>query len=263
MNVTDEELMALADGELSGADEARVSAAVAADPALSARLEAERSLRAVLRGHLDPVLDEPVPESLTLMIAAAAAEEAEAEMTDATVHEPAPVLDFAAARARRDAEAKAARAAVQVPAFRRWGAGAAIAASLVIGLLLGTQLPRGGGVVERDGMLVASGALAKGLETQLASAEVGGNDLRILASFRRAAGDLCRAYDAGASAGIACKQGEDWTLERTFAGTARQASEYRQAGSSEADLMRAAQDMAQGEPLDAAQEEAAQAKGWK
>ena len=45
MSVTDEELMALADGELSGDDAERVSAAIAADPALAARIEAERRLQ--------------------------------------------------------------------------------------------------------------------------------------------------------------------------------------------------------------------------
>ncbi|WP_404482140.1 anti-sigma factor family protein [Novosphingobium sp. BL-52-GroH] len=265
MNVTDDELMAFADGELSGADAERVAAAIAADPALTARIEAERRLRTMLRGHFDPIAAEPVPESLTLMVAAAAADETERDMTDAPAPppraEPARVLDFAAARARRQAEAKAAKAA-QKPQPRNWGTGAAIAASLVLGVILGTQFAGRGAVTERGGALVASGALATGLDMELASAGTEGKPLRILASFKRAGGDYCRVFDGGATAGIACKAGHDWVLERTVASGPRDAGAYRQAGSAQGDLMAAAQGMASGEPLDAAQERAARMKSW-
>lgn len=282
MSVTDDELMAFADGELSGADGERVAAAVAADPALAARIAAERRLRTMLHGHLDPVAAEPVPESLTLMIAAAAAEDAakdvERDMTDAPELEAAPqpapqpahVLDFAAARARRQAAAKAAQAArppVTGGQPRNWRMGTAIAASLVLGLLLGSRFAGSdvftqGAFTERGGVLVASGALAKGLDTRLAAAENDGKSLRVLTSFRRGDGDFCRVFDGGAVAGIACKDEGRWVLERTVAGGARASGEYRQAGSGQGDLMAAAQAMAAGEPLDAAQESAARAKGW-
>jgi hypothetical protein len=272
MSVTDEDLMAFADGELSGADAERVSAAVAADPALSARIEAERRLRTMLGDHLAPVAAEPVPESLTLMIAAAAAEETEQDMTDAPAgdppirDEPARVLDFATARAKRQADAKAAmsaRAALSGSAPRNWGTGAAIAASLVLGMVLGSQFADRGVVTERDGALVASGALAKGLETQLASAGANAGTLRMLASFRRGGGDFCRVFDGGGTAGIACKHKGRWTLERTAASGSRDAGEYRQAGSAQGELLTVAQELAAGEPLDAAQERAARANGWR
>jgi anti-sigma factor RsiW len=271
MSVTDEDLMAFADGELSGADAERVSAAVAADPALSARIEAERRLRTMLGDHLAPVAAEAVPESLTLMIAAAAAEETEQDMTDAPAgdpplrEEPARVLDFATARAKRQADARAAKTArgALSGGAPRWGTGAAIAASLVLGLVLGSQFAERGVVTERNGALVASGALAKGLDTQLASAGTDAAPLRMLASFRRSGGDFCRVFDGGGTAGIACKHEGRWTLERTAAGSRDDAGEYRQAGSAQGELMVAAQEMAAGEPLDAAQERAAQAKGWR
>lgn len=257
MTVSTDELAAYADGQLSGEAEARVAAAIAADPALGARLEAEQRLRATLKRALDPVLDEPVPEDLTLMIAAFAADEMEADMTDALPpHEPAPVLDLAVARRKREA----ARAATRWPAWPGWPTGGAIAASLVLGVLVGTQFAANGPVTQKDGKLVASGALAKGLETQLAAADDG--DLKIFASFQRGGGDFCRAFDDGSTSGIACKNRGDWVLERTFASGGSQASEYRQAGSSEGELMTAAQAMAKGDALDPAQEKAAQARGW-
>lgn len=269
MGVTDEELMAFADGELSGADAERVSAAVSADPGLTARIEDERRLRTMLGDHLAPVAAEPVPESLTLMIAAAAAEETEQDMTDAPAgdppirEEPARVLNFATARAQRQAHArvaKTARAALSGNARRHWGM---IAASLVLGLVLGSQFADRGGVIERNGVLVASGALAKGLDTQLASAGTDAVPLRMLASFRRSGGDFCRVFDSGSTAGIACKHEGRWTVERTVAVASVRAGEYRQAGSAQGELMVAAQEMAEGEPLDAARERAAQAKGWR
>jgi len=269
MSVTTEDLMAFADGELSGAEADRVADAIAADPELAARLDSERRLRAVLRGALEPITREPVPESLTLMIAAAAAEETEQDMIDtppasarksASPGPPARILDFSAARAQRQAKARAAKEASQ-PLPRRWGTGAAIAASLVLGLMVGTQFTGTGAVSEKDGALVASGALARGLDTQLASSEPGA--LRILSSFRRQGGDYCRVYDGGTNSGIACKQNGDWVLERTLAGGKRETGEYRQAGSAASELMAAAQEMAAGEPLDAAQERAARVDGWR
>lgn len=242
MNVTDEELMAYADGELSDADAARVEGALALDPALAERLAAHRHLHAVLKGHLDPVAEEPVPDALIAMITAAARED------------DRKVISLAAARAEREAKAPPR------PFLQRWG-GMAIAASLVLGLMLGTQLRTSGPIVERNGALMASGTLAKGLDTQLASAESG--PLRILTSFQREGGDYCRVFEAGATSGIACKDQGGWVLERTMASGARQASDYRQAGSADSELMAAAQDMAKGEPLDAGQEKAAVAKGWK
>lgn len=263
MIVTDEELMAFADGELAETDAARVAAAVAADPALAGKLEAQRRLRALLRGTFDPVAAEPVPEDLTLLIAAAAAQEAEEDMTDARppserfTGKP-QVIDLAEVRKRRKAEAPVKRSRPRH--LRRWSIGLAVAATLVLGLMIGPQLERGN-VTERNGALLASGDLAKGLEARLASAPDG--DLRILASFRRRDGDYCRVYAATASAGIACKDSGRWVLEHVVAGDGKAGADYRQAGSRQADLMAKAQDMAAGDPLDAAQEREAAAGGWR
>lgn len=247
MNVTHEELMAYADGELSGADAARVEAAIAADPALGERLAAERRLRTALQGHLNPIAEAPVPDALTAMIAAAAQEDDH------------KVVSLAAARADREARADsvAPRSSLQ-----RWGSGLAIAASLVLGLMLGTQIQPRGPIREKNGALIASGSLAKGLDTQLASTQGEGGALRILTSFQRQGGDYCRVFEAGATSGIACRDNANWVLERTMASGTEQTSEYRQAGSNDAALMAAAQDMAAGPPLDAAQEKTAKAKGW-
>lgn len=239
MDVTREMLMAYADGELDELGARRVERAVAEDPELARQLEAEVALREALRGHLAPVDDEPIPEAWTAMIAAAREEDAK-------------VVDLADARSNRTTRG--------VP---RWGVGVAIAASLVLGVLLGTQIAGGAGpVVERDGALLASADLEDALDGQLAS-EGQGAKLRMLASFQREGGDYCRAFSGKALSGIACREQMGWKLERLLPGGGAAATQYRQAGSAEAELLAAAQDMAAGAPFDARQERAARAKGWR
>lgn len=247
MSVTPEELMAYADGELPAGDAARVEAAIAGDPALAERLAAERRLRDALRHHLDPVAQEPVPDNLAAMIA----RDGQGDTRN--------VVPLAAARkARKEAARPDKRRLPQ-----RWGSGIAMAAALVLGIMLGTQLQSAGPFSDKQGALVASGGLAKGLESQLASAQGEAGPLRILTSFRRSGGDYCRVFESGSAAGIACKDDGDWMLERMIATGPRQTGEYRQAGSPQSALLAAAQDMAAGDPLDAAAERKARASAWE
>ncbi|MEE4454473.1 transcriptional regulator [Novosphingobium resinovorum] len=265
MSVTDEEFAAYADGELAGPDADRIAAAIASDPALAARLDAECRLRQTLHAHFAPVTAEPVPERLTLPIVAAAAEPAEQRMTDSQTREAgaapatsARIFDLASARVRRNVENLPRRR----PSWSgSWTTGIAAAAALVLGIALGTQVQQEDAKLTPEGTLLATGRLAKGLETRLA-ADVDAKDLRILASFQREGGGYCRVYAAGRSSGIACRESPGWVLERTTTGDTGQAGTYRQAGSAQAELMGAAQDMAAAPPLDAAQERAARARGW-
>jgi hypothetical protein len=241
--VDPERLAAYADGELPPDEAAAVKAAIAADPALAEQLAAHRALRATLAAHFAPILDAPVPARLTDLLAP---------------RESATVVDLAAARQ--------SRAAVAAPAKRdrpRWAFGGALAASLALGLLFGTQLPRGGTITDSGGALVASGALDKALSTQLASAgEQGGT--RILLSFRTAQGGYCRGFESGATAGIACRAAGRWAILRSEStGGSEAASAYRQAGSAQAAIMAAAQEMAAGPALDETGERTARAAGWQ
>jgi negative regulator of sigma E activity len=239
MDVTREMLMAYADGELDELTARRVEKAIAEDPELAAQLEADEALRAKLRSHLEPAAEEDIPEAWMAMIAEAAEEDRK-------------VVSLADVREKRQARG--------VP---RWGAGVAIAASLALGVMLGTQVSSGGSsLVEKDGMLLASAGLEQALDRQLASAQEG-EEVRILASFQRDGGDYCRAFAGTAHSGIACREAAGWRLQRLLPGAEAHSAQYRQAGSAEAELMAAAQDMAKGEPLDAAQEKAARDKGWQ
>jgi Putative zinc-finger len=231
MSVDDERLMAFADGELSGAERAEVEAALAEDASLREKLAAHQRLRTRLSAAFDGALDEPVPGSL---LAAAAKPRG------------AAVVNLAERRAGRWSA-------------REWGA---MAASLVLGLFIGvgvmnTQAPL---VAQSESGLIARGALADALETQLASDE--SDVVRIGLTFFDTGGRYCRTFDLteGGAAGLACRDGDAWNVTMTTAGAG--GGEVRQAGASE-QILSAVDAMIAGEPLDARSEVAARDGGWR
>ncbi len=237
MNITDETLAAYADGELDGAEKERVAAAVAADPALAAKMAAHRALKARLATHYAPLAEQAVPPHLAALLSGAQYKDEQ---------NSGGVISFAAARQKRGL----------VPVLRRWGpiAGPALAASLVLAVLQ----PWAGGSPKG----YADPALATALDTQLAANQPADAETRILISFEREGGGLCRAWRGETEGGIACRDDTGWKVEQQFALGESSGSQFRQAGS-EADLLAAAQDMAAGGALDAGAEKAAKDRGWK
>jgi len=225
MTPDDAMLMAYADGELDPLSAKRVERAIAADPALAETVAAHRALRARIGSAFAATTEEPVPERLTALL------------TPAVV----PIRPRAA------------------PARRRWMEAAAIAATLVLGVAVGRNW-QDAPIAIRHGTLAASGSLARALDEQRAGA---GGETRILASFRTGTGDYCRVFSGTAIDGIACRDPAGWTLRRAQAAGQEAGTEYRQAGSADAALMAAAQDMMAGDPLDAAAEDRARASGWR
>lgn len=179
--------------------------------------------------HFAPVVEEAVPERLRALLVE-------------------PGVDTSMA-ARRNAKRR-------LFAPVHWGA---IAASLVFGLTIGLRpwVPAAD-ITSANGTLVASGALADALDTQLASDQPADADIRIGLSFRDRQGRACRSFEARAVSGIGCRDGGRWALERAIGGRANQ--EYRQASSGE--LLAAAAAMMAGDPFDGAAERAARDKGW-
>jgi len=224
VNPDEEMLMAYADGELDALTTKRVERAIAEDPALAAKVEAHRSLRAQLAAAF-PLGTEADP--LEAMIRAA----------------PVPL------------------APRRAPAWRQpWLQAAAMAASLVIGVMVGSQWSGGPVTTDRSGALVASGSLANALNRQLAS---DAGETRMLVTFRNAQGEYCRVFAGRATDGIACRTDDQWRLVRTGAPASSAATDYRQVASADPELMAAAQALAKGEPLDAAQERQALRAGWR
>ena len=248
MTITPEEIMAYVDGELDEGARARITLAALTDIALADRIAAERALRNRLQAHYAPVADAPVPSPWVDSIGRATAR-------------PEPeVINLAAVRDRK---------AATLPLAQRWWtnpwSGAAIAASLVLGVFVGTQWQGGQDgvpVIARDGALVASGDLARALDTQLASAQ-NGAPIRIMGTFRRSGGDVCRAFLGSQASGIACHAGSGWQLQHLLPGSARGDAAYQQAGAQDAELMAIAQGMAAGDSFDADQEREAKSKGWR
>jgi hypothetical protein len=247
MTFSDEQLMAYVDGEASAEARAAIDAARTADVELAARLERYRMQRELLRRSFEDVLNEPIPERL---IHAAR----HAPMGDSNV------VGLTRARAPREKTA---------PARWSWPQWSAMAASLVVGLILGqallvqrdTRL-----VVVRDGRLTAVADLSSALTNQ-ASGNAG--PISIGLTYRSKSGEYCRTFTSARDmtvAGVACREGDTWNVRvlSEIDGSGDTATGYRMAGAElppvvlqavEADIV--------GEPLDAAAENAARLADWR
>jgi hypothetical protein len=244
MTFSDETLGAYADGELDAATRAALEAAMATDPQLAQRVARQRALRARVQDAFAPVLTEPVPERLLAGVRGAPAG-----------GRAGSVIAFQARPRPRWS-------------WPQWGA---IAASLIVGVLLGPLLLRPSApqtpLETSGGRVLASGGLARALSQQLASAQPRGAPVAIGVSFRARSGDYCRTFVLHATqslAGLACRAGPAWevvALARSEAPGA--ASAYAQAGSAlPPAVSRTLDELIAGEPLDAAGEAAARAHGW-
>lgn len=225
----DEKFFAWLDGELEPAEAAEMAAKVAADPELMRLADRHRALASQLRGAFDPIIAEPIPERLK-------------------IRPSAEVVDLAARRRR------------SMPSLPQW---AAIAATLVAGVLVGTIIPvHGSGPVRvQEGRLYAAASLDEGLDTALASAPAG--PVRIGLTFRGHAGEICRTFTIKAASGLACREGSRWRLRGLFAPPEGQDSAYRMAGGMDPNLASLVDSTMAGEPFDAAQEAAAKRHSWR
>lgn len=228
----DEKFFAWLDGELGPAEAAAMEAKVAGDPELARLAEQHRALGRHLNAAFDPIARTPVPERLR-----------------SAVRPPADVVDFAATKRARS-----------LPRLPQWSA---LAATLAVGLFVGTMVPqRGNGPVEvQGGKIYAAAALNQALDTQLASAPTG--SVRIGVTFRDKDGDICRTFTQSASSGLACRSGGRWQLRGLFAAPEGQANDYRMAGGMDPNLAALMDSTMAGEPFDAAAERRARQKGWR
>lgn len=233
--MTDEKFFAWLDGELDAAQAAEVEAKVVADPQLQRLAEQHRALSGRLKGAFDPIAAAPVPHHLQAML-----------------YPPAEVIDFAQARKAREA-----------PNWRPAAQWAAMAATLALGVFLGTLVPqRGGGPVEvQGGKLYAAASLTPALNTELASAPSG--DVRIGLTFRDQAGEICRTFSEPAASGLACRQDGHWKLKGVFGAPEGQGTSYRMAAGMDPNLAALVDSSMTGEPFNAGQERAAREHGWR
>ncbi len=228
----DEKFFAWLDGELSGGEAAEMETRVAADPELARLAEQHRAMQAQLKGAFDPISAAPVPEHL-----------------QAALRPSAEIVAFAAAKRVRS-----------LPSLPQW---AAMAATLAIGVLVGTMVPeRGSAPVEaQGGKLYAAAALNQALDAKLASAP--GGEVRIGLTFRDRSGAICRSFIETQASGLACRSGGRWQLRGLLAAPEGQSGDYRMAAGMDPRLAALVESAMTGEPFDAAAEKAARAKGWR
>jgi hypothetical protein len=228
----DEKFFAWLDGEMAPAEAAEMEAKVAADPELRRLAEQHRSLGTQMRSAFDRIAAAPVPQRL-----------------QAALRPSAQVIDFASAKRTRS-----------MPALAQW---AAMAATLAIGIFVGTRLPENGeGPVEvRGGKMYAAAALNSALDTQLASAPAG--DVRVGLTYRDRSGEICRTFTEVAGGGLACRNSGRWQMKGLFAAPEGQGNDYRMAAGMDPSLAALVDSTMAGVPLDAAQEKQAKERGWR
>jgi hypothetical protein len=235
-----EELMAYVDGELDPSARSRVEAAVAADPALEARVREQQVLSQRLSAHFDPVLTEPLPVALRALPGGAAGRSAPPSRVRRRWH---------------------------------WQEWSAIAATLVIGVLLGPYVMRSSQplpFISAGGRVVAIGGLERALMAQTSGATeaTGSGGTAIGLSFRTNTGEYCRTFAMNPGpAGLACREWGEWVVEvlaRNPRARQGSAEAYRQAGTAFPAVIReAVEARISGEPLTGAEEVAQAARGWR
>jgi hypothetical protein len=206
------------------------------------------------------VLDEPVPDRLVAAIR-------RGPDTAATHSGTVSNLDTArAAKAEAAARVAKSRTAWSWP---QWGA---MAASLVIGAVIGHLALNSSGtspIASRSGHLVAAASLANALSNQLASNQPASAPVQIGTSFRTKSGTYCRTFvlrEGDAVGGLACRAGDEWNVHTLAQAETTPGADgaYRQAGSQmPASVLAAVDAEIVGDPLDASDEAQAKRNGWR
>jgi hypothetical protein len=252
MTISDETLMAYADGELDAAARAAVESAMREDPQIEKRIAAHRTLRRKVQAAYSAELSEAIPERLLTAASGAASTQG------------SNVVNLQAARTAME------RGKSRAPPPPQWRTAGTIAASLIAGVGLGffmwghTESPL---MRSAGGALVARGQLAKALSNQLAADQSRSSAVQIGVSFRAKSGDYCRTFalsGAVSPSGLACRHGDQWQVQALTQepGTVG-GSDYRTAGSAmSVTILKSVEEQISGEPLDQAGERAARQRGW-
>jgi hypothetical protein len=236
MNLSDETLMAFADGALAPEEAARVAAAVDADPALARKLDRMRRSAEALKQAFAGQLDIETPQNLQ-------------DVFKAAPQQGAKVISFPRA--------------IRAPAS--WITAAAACAALAF---FAGRTSLGGGammVADADGGLVARGALDRALDRQGSGAEEKNARVGIAMSFPQEGGGYCRVFRTQSASGLACGEAGDWRIESLSAEEhAPSTSGYQVAAGPLPDaILAAANERRAGDPLDSKSERRALQDRWR
>jgi hypothetical protein len=239
VSVTNETLMAYADGELDAAGCAEVEEAMRADASIERRIAQFREERRLLQAAYAGELDEPLPENILAPLRQAP---------------PANVVDFK-------------RRGVGSPRrMMRWRY-TALAAGIVMAVGVGVIAWQRSLMIRNVGNAeLAGGALARALSDQL-SADTNTGEVHVGLSFLAKSGAYCRTFTiAGGSsnAGLACRREGQWQIDILVPSKGEDGSTYRPAGTEiPPEVLRTVEAEIAGEPLDGAGEMAARAGHWQ
>ena len=268
MTISEETLMAFADGELDEAARAAVQDAMREDPEIEKRVARHRALRNRLQAAFADELTDPIPQRLLTVV------------RDSAGGKSDNVVDLRQARAAsaRAAEGRASshRSGTDYSSgANSWRPLGSIAAGLLLGLGIGYGVWRQAGapiVRGAAGALVANGELAGALSNQLTAEQSQGSAVRIGVSYVAKSGDYCRSFTfagapvtaTAAASGIACKDHQQWRIQALTQGAPAGGGDYRTAATGVSPLiLRVIEEQIQGEPLDAAGESLARGRGWQ
>lgn len=234
MMISDETLMAFADGELPAVEAERVAAALEADPALARKLDRMRRAKAALKGAFAGQLE---------------------------LETPARLLAALANPPRRGASIIAFPQATRRPLYAL-----AAAACVALVFLVGRASVGDGAVMfaRADGAIVASGDLDRALDAQASGGSAVAR-IQIAMSIPEEGGGYCRVFKLDASAGLACGEGGEWRIDALVASEgASDASGYATAGGELPEtILSAANRRRAGDPLDAEAERQAMQGRWR
>lgn len=262
VKLTNEILMAYADGELDPADRAEVDIAIRMDPEIGRRLEIFLATGAPIAGFFEPLLDEPVPEHLVRLV-------------------------------RDDAgHGQRNRTVVPFPGVMKSGNSyggsrlALVAASLVTIIAAATSvlyLNQAGGdstelAVAREGKIFAQGPLKTVLETAPSGTKVAlegdasAMTARMILTFRNRNQSFCRQYEVGGPSdgysGVACRDLDgEWQVEMHIATSPGPQPDTGEriapAGGTASDVEAAVSNVIDGDALGRDEEQALIARNWQ
>ncbi|QLF69785.1 hypothetical protein FE840_009640 [Peteryoungia desertarenae] len=201
--ISDETLMAFADGELDAETSAMIESALEKDEALADRLALFLDSKALLATTMKPLIDEPLPPKLSLGVQ---------DAIDKAVMAGHAADDTVIAFRPKPASAQPRSSGPAIAPSRASMALAASLAGILFGLA-GFLAGRSAAPVMDSGVAALHAALStlpSGTATELAS----GTSFSAIASFRDGDGHLCREYEVKAqdtqTTAIACHGPEGW-----------------------------------------------------
>jgi negative regulator of sigma E activity len=235
MNLTEEKLIAYADGEISSEEMRAIEATLKARPDLQAFVEQQRALRQHFETGFASLAGEEIPDRLF------------------DVLKRTPVSQRWRWQQRLSSWTSRR--------FLLWSAmptAAALACGLVIGVVF---TPQGSFRIDHGAML-AQGTLSTALDTQLASAQQASDNVRVGISFKDKSGRYCRTFSDASLAGVACRDVKGWAVA-ALASAPSENGVYHMASAMPDAIRDTVEKMIAGEPLDATEEMRAREKNWR